>query len=416
VPVANVKAVRAEWNRQVAPKLAARLGASAPVGSGGWSKRFAYFGDEEQLVVVAGAQEGTHIELALAYGLAHRAQRKLVLVLPVGHSLATQQRAAWLDESAQPDLWHYDGDDLEQVQMPDRTATIEAFAEVLKDKSPVAELEHAYTPLHLGVNAIGVSALVEWATTHPRLDHGHRRSERAWHHAGQRVLSIRRVAGGLAIRAGIHYSDNNAPPAYLVRDGQTLSDDTILELRARVADGISARADGPPSAIHRPDEHWLQAMIRSDPKLVGVEQPALREVPVWRASDGPKRWGRGYVDLLGVDGHGNVRIVETKLAENRDDLLVLQGLDYYIWAHAYQGAIRHRLGVGPAAAFEVHYVIGTSAKETTDLQVSTCTPALAHALAADVPWRFHIVTDWYPDAEATTGLPHGILLPPGALP
>ena len=34
--VSDVKAVRAEWNRQVAPKLAARLGARAPVGSEGW--------------------------------------------------------------------------------------------------------------------------------------------------------------------------------------------------------------------------------------------------------------------------------------------------------------------------------------------------------------------------------------------
>ncbi len=413
--VDDVKTVRSEWNGQVAPRLAACFGTTTPVGSGGWSKRFAYFGNEEHLIVVAGAQEGRHVELALAYGIAHRANRKLVLVLPAGYSLATEQRAPWLRASAQPDVWHHDGEDVSEVQLPTRQATIEAFAAVRKDdETPEAELRRAATPLHLGVSAAGVDALVEWATTHPRLDHGHRRSERAWHHAGQRVLSIRRVTGGLAIRAGIHYSDDKAPPPQVVTHGQALTD--FRGTRRSGRKWHQRRASGPSSAIHRPDEHWLQSVIRSDPKLVGVEQPALREVPAWRPSDSPKRWGRGYVDLVGLDGHGNVRIVETKLAENRDDLLVLQGLDYYVWAHAYQGAIRQRLGVGPAAAFEIHYTIGADAKETTALHVSPCTPALAQALADDVSWRFHVVSDWYPDPGAAAGHPRGTLLPPGALP
>jgi hypothetical protein len=100
--VDDLKTIRAEWNGRMAPKLAAHFGTTTPVGTNGWSKRFAYFGNEEQLIVVAGAQEGRHVELALAYGVAHGAHRKLVLVLPAGYSLATQQRAPWLRASAQP--------------------------------------------------------------------------------------------------------------------------------------------------------------------------------------------------------------------------------------------------------------------------------------------------------------------------
>ena len=64
-----------------------------------------------------------------------------------------------------------------------------------------------------------------------------------------------------------------------------------------------------------------------------------------------KRRGRGYIDLLGIDGHGDVRIVETKIADNRDDLLILQGLDYYVWAKAYRQVLLARLGASDKADF-----------------------------------------------------------------
>ena len=66
-------------------------------------------------------------------------------------------------------------------------------------------------------------------------------------------------------------------------------------------------------------------------------------------SDAHREWGRGFVDLLGLDGHGDIRIVETKLATNDDELLIFQGLDYYIWAQAYRATLRDRLGASPHA-------------------------------------------------------------------
>jgi hypothetical protein len=124
------------------------------------------------------------------------------------------------------------------------------------------------------------------------------------------------------------------------------------------------------------------------PFIVGVEQPALRELPAWRPRDTVQEWGRGYIDLLGLDGHGDIRIVETKLADNADDLLVLQGLDYFVWAKAYEHALRTRLGAAKNARLELHYVLGASAK-TGDIKVSTCTEPLAGALdPTAVRWRF----------------------------
>jgi hypothetical protein len=68
--------------------------------------------------------------------------------------------------------------------------------------------------------------------------------------------------------------------------------------------------------------------------LVGVEQPVLRELPSWwPGGDGEAQpWRYGHIGFLCVDGHGDVRLVETKLSSNADDLLVCKGLDYYIWA------------------------------------------------------------------------------------
>jgi len=67
--------------------------------------------------------------------------------------------------------------------------------------------------------------------------------------------------------------------------------------------------------------------------------------------------GRGYIDLLGVDGHGDIRIVETKLASNTDDLLICQGLDYYIWALAYRRILIDRLGAADRAKFRVRCAV-----------------------------------------------------------
>jgi hypothetical protein len=257
------------------------------------------------------------------------------------------------------------------------------------------------TPLHLNQRTDAVWKLVEHVTRDRRLDHGHRRAERSWHYAGQRVLSIRRRNNAVVVTAGIHYGGAHAPEPVVLADGERLSDEQFEWILDAIEHAIEERREGPPP-IHRPDEHWLQAIIRREPSIVGVEQPALRELPAWRPRDSPSGWGRGFIDLAGLDGHGDVRIVETKLADNADDLLVLQGLDYHVWATAYEHALRQRLGAANHARLELHYVLGANA-ESGMTKVSPCTKPLADALDQDaVRWRFQTVRDWYKTPDDPT--------------
>jgi hypothetical protein len=92
--------------------------------------------------------------------------------------------------------------------------------------------------------------------------------------------------------------------------------------------------------------------------------------------------------------------VETKLADNADDLLVFQGLDYYIWARAYRRVLVDRLGAPKKAAFEIHYVIG----DTTDgkIHVSKHAGAQVRGLDPKIRWRFQIIHHWYGDPGEPT--------------
>jgi hypothetical protein len=107
------------------------------------------------------------------------------------------------------------------------------------------------------------------------------------------------------------------------------------------------------------------------------------------------------------------RWIEAKLASNPDDLLVCQGLDYYIWAQAYQRTLIGRLGAPEQAVFEIHYVIG----DTTEGRIhrSDYLPAQARNLDSAVRWRFQTIHNWFghpPGPEC----PHSRLLPPGEWP
>jgi hypothetical protein len=404
---------RRRFNTQTAPALAGRVGV-AGLWNGHGSERFAYFSDDQRLVIVAGPQEGSHVDLAFAQGLEHRGSRRLVLILPEDHAFATLQRAPWFKADARPDVYLHNGVTIHARELPTQDETVERLA-AKHEGSPQAELRKAATPAHLGVRSSTVYDLVEWATKEPLLDAGHRRGERSWHCMGQKVLSIKVTTAGLAITAGIHYSKpGEAAVPVTVGKGESLGPEQLAAIKSGVREGIQARLTGSPP-IHRPDEHWLQAVIRRNPSLVGIEQPALRELPAWRpgGNGSAQSWGRGYIDLLGVDGHGDIRVVETKLASNPDDLLVCQGLDYYIWAQAYQQTLIDRLGAPDQAAFEIHYVIG----DTTEgkIRCSDYLSAQARNLDSAVRWRFQTIHKWFGHPPGP-GCPSSRLLPPGEWP
>jgi hypothetical protein len=91
----SVEMRRTAFNGAVAEALAASIGVPHRLEEK-VPRRFAFFGDTDRLVVIAGEQEDAHVQLALVYGLSLRGHRDLTLVLPAGHSNATEQRIPWL--------------------------------------------------------------------------------------------------------------------------------------------------------------------------------------------------------------------------------------------------------------------------------------------------------------------------------
>lgn len=378
------------------------------------SPRFSYFEDDERFVVVAQPDKEGGAQYALAYGLSYCGDRQLILALPKLHCEATMQRVPWLRKEARPEIWIHDGVSVERVKQRKQAETRERLAVPRKDATPEAELTAASRPTHLREQSKAVYDLVEWATKNPLLDPGHRRGERSWHCMGQKVLSMTTTrGGGVRITAGIHFSGTEKPEPTLVSRGGQLSEADVRAVRKKVEGAIAARLRGKNKRINRRDEHWLQAVIRQEPSLVGVEQPALRELPAWRPKDAPSAWSRGYIDLIGVDGHGDIRLVETKIATNDDALLVLQGLDYYVWCLVYEDTLRSRLGAPKRAQFEIHFVIGTDPITGED-HVSNFSEALAAALDPSIRWRGQRVQHW--SHEPGSGeTPTAETAPPGHL-
>jgi hypothetical protein len=387
-----------EFNTVTAPQLADEIGVRPHPDATRWSKRFFYgCGKRDELVIIAGDQEGEKVDLALAYGLTYRGDQPLVLVLPEDRAFPTLQRAPWLETGAPLSVYVHNGRSVNQEPqpLPKPEDTVERVAQA-SGKSPEVDLRTAMAPPHFGTLSDDMVKLVEWATKHPILDPGHRQNERAWHCMGQRVLSMRRGAKEPTVRAGIHttktgepvYSEDDAGTAPAVKD--------LATIKEEVGKGIGERLFG---AYRDADEHWLQAVIRRDPTIVGVEQPALREIPAWRPvarkpkAGQPGAWGRGFIDIAGVDGQGNLRIVETKLAVNDDELLIFQGLDYYIWACAYREALLQRLGAPKDADIVVHYVIGDDPTSGA-IRRSHFVDAQAAALSA-IPWHVQTIHHWF---------------------
>ena len=366
------------------------------------SGRYAYFGDTDHLVLMVGA-EAKDVNWALAYGLAEALDRRLVLVLPEGSTFATQQRAPWLTDQARPEIWVHNGQTVSRTKPFTRDDTIANVVKQAKKASrgaPAAELAAASTPTHLGAGAAGVSALVEWATSHPQLDAGHRQGDRSWLCAGLKVLSLKSGRDGVQIRAGVHDGPRSRKADLRVGKGEELTAQELSGVIAGVQAGITARLSRN-GKHHKPDEHWFQSVLRRDPSLVGLESPALREVPAWRPAAARGTFGRGLLDLLGLDGNGDMRLVEAKLAKSTDDMTLLQGVDYYVWARAYEDALRDKLSAPRKARLRLHYAVGQTESDRRLLPPRV--GSYSYALDTDaVPFTFHVVTGWagrVPDAR-----------------
>ena len=65
--------------------------------------------------------------------------------------------------------------------------------------------------------------------------------------------------------------------------------------------------------------------------------------------------GYGYIDLVGAGTDGRIHVIETKLGPF--DRLVVQGLDYWIWAKANAEVLAEWLDLPPDAGIDIDYVV-----------------------------------------------------------
>jgi hypothetical protein len=389
----TAKDERTRFGQESADELASAVGADPSTRpSGRRSARFCWYQDASTLTLVVGEQEGKEVDRALAVGLAEREDRDLVLVLPQGWHEPTLHRWAWLDEALPISVWTHKNGTVEESRRPTRQETMET---VKGGEDP---------HLHLGERTAWVEDLMRWAGDHPDLDPSHRRQDRAWQCRGQRVLLIKRTKNGLRIVAGIDFGPTSGkPPALKLTISGPLQPEDLQAIQARVRQGCDERKSG---IAHKADEHWLQSVLRRHPEELGLEQPVLRELPAWRpnGSEGTRQAkprGRGFVDLAGLDACGNLLLVETKLGA--DDLLVLQGLDYLIWAEANRDRLTSRLDAQRTIPFEISYCVG--GKKGTDPSWSRHAKAQLQALAPDVLWHVQEVTNWTDDGASAERLP-----------
>jgi Restriction Endonuclease associating with ARP len=339
-----------------------------------------FFDDDDILSVVVGPQEKQRdVDRALAYGLAHAGDRDLHLVLPADKAYPTLARSPWIEVPLR--LWAYgDSACVEQVfPAPD---------EVLASYTDELETRHHVLKERAG----WVEGLIRWADADPDLQPTHVKTDLSWQCLGMRVLKIARTKKGLRITAGIDYSKpkNDQQPALVEDLGGEASAALVHRVISKTATAMTDRLDSPG---HGYQEHLLQGLLVGRPPDLGlVAMP--REFPAYRP---PHQ--RAYIDFLGIDTAGRIHVVETKIGN--DEMLVLQGLDYWIWATAHADGLAAHFGVGGTPEVMIDCVV---AEPTEGPMIGPYTAAQAEALVGSIPWRFHEVTDWHDPEPVVTSL------------
>lgn len=342
----------------------------------GWTTRAVWFERKDELLAVVGEQEGSATDTVLAHALSLAQGRPLRLVLPQQWAYPTRFRQPWL--TADIGIWVHSRGKL--LQQPPKLTKQES-----RDAAGECETSRPY---RLGPHATQwVRELTEWATAHEDLVEAHRRNLRGWSCNGQRVLTIEGKQK-VKIRAGIDAKD---APATLHEIDAPLTSTTFKTIQNEVAVGIG-QAHG--KEFGKFEEHHMQGQLRRYPSALLLEEPLLREVPAWRPAGGqtePRR-GRGFIDLAGIDGAGDIVVVETKL--DSDEMLILQGLDYWVWATREDNAtwLRDRLYASPTAATNLLFAIG--GKDGKAPKIGKYERSHLEVLAPEIPWRIAKISQW----------------------
>lgn len=370
-----------------------------PAGHATLSKVASFFEDAGRLIVVAGPHptkyQDRDADYAVAYGLAHAGDRRLVAVLPADASHATRTRAPWIKNM---EVWTYDLDDVTQN---DDYSSLSACAdrsadEVIADYAGVGDVQHIgddQLDRYLDVRAPWVDRLTRWAEEDPDLQAAHVHSYLAWHCRGRMVLKIAKARGALRVTAGVHHADAaNRPQPFLV--------DGLIKPGAAhrlIAAASLAAADKLEEIDTGHLEHQLQAALAGalDDSL-GVSHPR-REYPAFRPTKDKDSPARAYIDFLGHDDDGRMHVVETKIGN--DPMLVLQGLDYWIWATANAATLQANFGLPSLPKVVLDFVAAIPASGNP---IGPYSLPQAERLTADVEHKFWVVDGWKTGSPCVT--------------
>jgi hypothetical protein len=340
------------------------------------------------------------VEKALAYGLFHAADhRRLALVLPAaskGHDAvqATRIRAAFLDRTI--DIFSYAGADVRRwnAMHEDEAFDLMREATIGGDSWELTATDDER-----------VHALATWADAQPGLVRVHLKHYLAWHCAGRQLLKIQGGKKATVISAGVDYSKpdlaagQQSPIAMLL--ATQITPEQLAVVQVRVLQGMLDRVcnfkDEPTDNTHA--EHRLQAAMAGAGSVLGWHdaRDPHREFPVRRPGG-----GRGFIDLLRLDPAGVLHIIETKIGH--DEMLVLQGLDYWIWAEANREALVAEMG-GPIHSTVINYVVGLPGGrryKQSDKLLSPYAEQHLGELRDDIVAHVEVIEGWQPRAVTLT--------------
>jgi len=229
-----------------------------------------------------------------------------------------------------------------------------------------------------------VQELASWLGAQSEIDVEHRKTYAAWKCAGKIVLRIGKSRGKLNLSAGIQYSDPEKAPVKITCS-EALSEDDLSRLKAGVSGAVDAMPKGMGGLY---PEHRLQSTIaRQVQPILGLAAQPVPEYPAWRPYVRPH--GRAFLDFLGVDEKGTLRCLETEVGG--DVMMVLQGLDYWIWATANWDALAPEFGLDDCPKVEVDFLIS---EKGTDEWLGPYSEAQSNALAPEVIHRFWKISSW----------------------
>lgn len=320
--------------------------------------------------VIAPTEVDTVTDEVLAYALAWQQDRELILIASDKHAAEVTRRLPWLD-----------------VPVTVLTLTGQRRAQDRIEVLAAATAHKARTVKPFELDA-GRSSWIARLLADPivaKLDAHARASYLSWHHRGLQVLRVTRTRGGLRVQAGVRYS--RPQPGHKTFETVLTAPLTDSQLELAV-EAVAGSVSSGGSRTTRQTEHRLQAALAgASPTALGLPLLA-REYPAHRGPGRP-----GYIDFLGCEANGNLHVVETKVGH--DPKIVLQALDYGIWVHANDSAIRQSRPnwPDPVVAQSRMYLDFVLAAGDDATAVGPYLASQLEVLGADVCWRVFVVPD-----------------------